>query len=228
MAILYENGFETGNFAGLDDIAPSGLCNYFVQDDIVCNGDYAAKLTIQPHWLFGKAAVRLAWMNKRVASPDDPKNLPDAATYSCCYYLPARVETPWLNLMQWKGWLPNGERAPIAAVRLLGEGGKMTLNLRTRSDTEGKFVEDGPVIAQSNLPVPVGEWFEIKTEYEWGQEGWIATWLNDQLLWEVYGIPTEFAPTGDKYPRQWAVGNYAAKVNPYKVSLYVDDLKVEA
>lgn len=226
MNTLFTCDFEQGNFKQLDSIAPSGINNYFVQSEIVHSGNYAAKLIIQPNWLFGKAAVRLAWMNRDGASPDDPKNLPDAAYYSAWYYLPSYVETPWLNLMQWKGWLPNGERAPIAAVRLLGKDGRMTLNLRTRADEYGEFIEDGPVIAGNPTPLPVDEWFEIKTFYKHGNDGEIWAWLNDDLLWQVWSISTEFAYAPGPYPRQWTVNNYAGKTKPGKYGLYVDDLRV--
>lgn len=228
MNVLFECGFETGNFSELDGIAPSGLTHYSVQSQIVHSGLYAAKLTILPFWFLPHPGVRLEWMNKRWTALDSEANLPNRAYYSAWYYLPSYVETPWLNLMQWKGWTPKNERAPILSVRLLGENAQMTLNLRHRVDSQGAYVENGPVFAANTTPVPVGEWFEITTLYEYHQLplGHVTTWLNGQKMWDVAGIQTEFSYPWHAYPRQWTVNNYAGSTKPAPYSLYVDDLRV--
>lgn len=231
MNTLFTCDFETGDFSQLDRVAATHIVTaYSVQNKIVRSGRYAAKLSIMPLPFFAHPGVRLAWHNKRNAHPETRANLPDAAYYSAWYYLPGPVETPWLNLLQWKGWLPNGERAPVASVRILGKDGRMTLNLRGRADVDGKFVENGPVLAANETALPVREWFEIRTLYEWSQSeaaGHVVTYLNGQRLWDVSGIQTEFSYPFHQWPRQVTWNNYAGSVRPFSYSLVVDDLLVQ-
>lgn len=232
MNILFEDNFDTGDFSRWDIVSPSGLVQYKVQTQIVHSGTRAAKLSIQPLWFLARPGVRLGWQNKRLAVPSDPANLPDRAYYSAWYYLPTYVQTSGLNLMQWKQpiVLSTNEqtREPTLNVQLRGSGGVMMLCLRNRVDANGGYFAQGTQAAEHSTPVPVAEWFEINCVYEWSKEpsGCVATWLNDQLLWDVDGIRTAFSRPFLAYPRQWTVNNYAGDVKPSPYSLYIDDAKV--
>lgn len=228
MNLIFSTDFEDGTFNAFDTTASSGIASKEIQSQIVHSGTKAAKLTIKPVWYSKEPGMRLGWVNRDGAASDNPENLPNIATYAAWYYLPTYVKTTWNNLMQWKGRKPDGSREPILSVRLLGENNLMTLNLRHRVAADGTYIENGPVIASSPLPVPVAEWFEIVTYYEYSKmpTGRITSWLNNQLLWDVSGIATEFSYAFYEYPRQVAWNNYAGNVNPSPYSLYIDDVRV--
>lgn len=118
------------------------------------------------------------------------------------------------------------EMVSEAQAYIATEGVGATLKLRSRVDEDGDFVDEGSTLVATNLPLPVGEWFEIVTLYEYGERGNITVFLNEQLLLTAGGICTEFATSGFQYPRQWTVNNYAASTRPGKFALYVDDLRV--
>lgn len=237
MTTLFHDGFESGSFNAWDIISASGFGNRAIQSEIVHSGRYAARLTIRaqraPEAMLAAPGVRLGYHGKKLAAASDPANLPDAAYYSCWYYLPEPVETAWLNLMQWKQARITSKtkqtRDPVAFVCLRGQGGVMSLSLRYKvAVATGRYVEPGMALGEDLTPVPVGEWFELRSLYVWSKtaEGRIATWLNDRLLWDVAGIQTEFDRPYHSYPRQWAVNNYAARFRPSPYTIFVDDCRV--
>jgi hypothetical protein len=235
--ILFADGFESGDFSGWDIISTSGLTEHRVQQNIVHSGRFAAKLSIYPLWFLPDPGVRMAYHNRASNDPTNAQSLPDSAFYSAWYYLPRPVQTSWINLMQWKQpqiIKPNEQtRVPVLAVRLRGVDGSMMLSLRSRVDKEGVFVEYGSDLAQDDQPLPVAEWFQIRTLYEWSKSanGRVATWLtlddgSERPLWDVRGIITEFDVPFLAYARQWTVNNYAGDVKPSPYALFVDDCKV--
>lgn len=229
MEILFNGDFETKNFSQFDTVAVSGKTNHFTQREIVHSGQSAAKLTIEPVWYYeDPPGVRLGWVNRKNKEANDPENLPNEAFYSAWYYLPTYVETPWNNIMQWKGWSGPETRSPLHSVRLLGQNKEMRLTLSNRVSDEGLYVSTLPVLATSELAVPVGEWFQLVTYYAWSKEptGRIATFVNGEQAWDVEGIRTEFSYPFHERPRQVAWNNYAAKIGQKKYSLYVDDCVV--
>lgn len=223
MNILFEDNFDTGDFSRWH-VSPSGLVQYKVQSQIVHSGTRAAKLTIQPLWLWGiplgaTPGVRLAYHTY----------LPDSAYYSAWYYLPSHVRTSWLNLMQWKQrQVAGGPTYVTAFVRLQGDASVMQLSLSYKIGASGENDPAGHELAGNVMPVPVGEWFEIRTYYRWSKSatGRMAAWLNDVLMWDVNSVQTQYAWPDVAAGRQWAVNNYAADVNPNPCALYVDDCKV--
>lgn len=230
MEVLFNGDFETGNFSQFDSVAVSGRTTHYVQNDTVRSGGKAARLTVEPHWLYeDNPGVRLGWMNKKNAAPEDEKNLPDAAFYSAWYYLPSYVETPWNNIMQWKGWSSANTRSPIHAVRLFGEGGVMRLTLSNRVGEEtGEYDQSLPVAATSELTLPIARWFQLVTYYIWSKEptGRVATFVDGEQAWDIEGIRTDFSYPFHTYPRQWAVNNYTAKMDLKKYSIFIDDCVV--
>lgn len=236
MNILFEANFDGGDFSEWDIVSVSGLpytAQYRIQDKIVHEGKYAARLAIAPFRIGSvvigaSPGIRLAWHNKKVAAPNDPANLPNQAYYSAWYLLPTPVESPGINIMQWKQPLIlsaiEQTREPTLNVQLRGASGYMGLCLRHRVDEYGQYFPQGTQAAENMMPLPVGEWFEIKSLYEWSKlpTGRVATWLNNQLLWNVSGIRTEFSRPFISYARQWTVNNYAPYVKPSPYSIYID------
>jgi hypothetical protein len=231
MNILFTADFEDRTSNAFDNVAVSGLASCSVQRSIVHSGQYAAKLTVLPFFLAAQPGVRLVWYNKAWTTPDEARNLPDAAYYSAWYYLPP-VETPWLNIMQWKQGRMTSEtrqaRDPVAFVKVQGEQGRLSLSLQHRVSARGTYEPTAQQLAESDILVPVNEWFELTTFYRWdkGLDGYIASWLNGVPLWEVQGIQTEYDQPFTEYPREVTFNNYAAAVKPSPYSLYIDDVKV--
>ena len=231
MNTLFETGFEDGD-RYFDNVAVSGYGKWAYSTHCVHGGTQSAKLTIQPMWFAASPGVRLVFFNGAATTEDNPENLPTDAWYSAWYYLPY-VETDWLNIMQWKQARQTSEttqtRDPVAFVKLEGKGGKMWLSLQHRIGPDGEYLPgSNPLMERPDVEVPIKEWFNLTTFFRWdkGQGGLIYTTLNEQPMWYVDGIQTEYDKPFISYPREVTFNNYAAAVKPNPYSLYVDDVKV--
>jgi hypothetical protein len=231
-AQLFETNFEQGGFDSFDNVAVSGHATYAAQRQVVHSGQVAARLTIQPYYMAASPGVRLVYFGKQATHSADRHNLPDEAYYSAWYFLPY-VETPWINIMQWKqGRMTNPKRQardPVAFVKLEGKQDRLALSLQHRVSKQGAYSPRANCLAECpDVPVPISEWFELTTLYRWdrGRNGRIATWLNGHMLWDVERIQTEYNQPFVSYPREVTWNNYAAAVKPNPYSLYLDDIRV--
>lgn len=230
MTILFESGFESGDFSDFDGVAASGLVEYRVQGRIAHGGNKAAKLTVYPAWGFPRPGVRLTWMNKKQSDPTSPDNLPRSALYSAWYFLPKPVTTSSINIMQWKqGMKAGGPTDPAWNVQVKTIDNQLKFVLRDRVDDMGQYNKGGVTASVFETNVPIAQWFELKTLYEWDREpkGRIASWLNGQLMWDIQGTRTEFDRPFVPFPRRVTWNNYAGDVKPWPYSLLVDDVRVE-
>lgn len=234
MNILFESGFETGDFSEWDILSPSGLYKYDTRTDTVHSGNYAARLTIatDPYYtLLGvpDSGVRLGFHNEGSVDPGDPKNLPDRATYEAWFNLPNAPHFDWLNLVQWKqASLLNEQeqtRVPVASLCATTIDGQLYLQLKHFVGDDGMYREDSRILAVDTQPLPVGEWFPLTTTYEWSKEplGRITVMSGARTLFDIANIRTELNVPYLSYPRQWTVNNYG---DARRFSLYVDDCKV--
>lgn len=234
MTVIFEADFEGGDFSEFDSVAASGLVEYRVQKGIFHSGSKAAKLTVYPLPGLPRPGVRLTWANKRGASPDASENLPRSATYSAWYYLPKPITTNSINIMQWKQAVVVKEDQqssdPVWNVQLRTVDGVLRFRLRDRVDEAGQYDKVGLTGAVATQHVPIAQWFELKTLFEWDKtpNARVISWLNGDKLWELSGVQTEIDRPFVQYPRRVTWNNYAGDVRPWPYSLFVDDVRVEA
>jgi hypothetical protein len=88
--------------------------------------------------------------------------------------------------------------------------------------------ETGSRAYTSPIPVPVGQWvfFEVMITPRGDFTGALKIWMNNQVLFNLSGIKTQFPYTGQGILTWVANNNYGAGLTPTPFVHYVDDVTI--
>ena len=90
---------------------------------------------------------------------------------------------PWVNLWDFHS-VGSGGRWDTQPGLMLAEDGSMKVKFNWRSDNP-----DSP---WSEVPLPVGQWFDVEMHYVWSSTcATVSLWLNGELILEQQGVKTK-------------------------------------
>ena len=202
-----------GNFGG--DIENSGVAAAAASADFAHSGTYSAKMTITTPDTPTSGVRLFRWI--------EAQTYPQLY-YSVWYYFP-QAYTPSLfwNVMQWKSkHLVSGVETSDPFFSLeVGQttSGEMYFYLGD-DHTGGTFQQN----AQSLLPIPVGQWFNVEAFYQCDGSGAgrVTIWQAGRMLWDVKDVDTRYADG----TCAWSVNNYSSGLTPASATIYVDDAAI--
>lgn len=243
--ILWQDGFESGDWSKWKRPAISGRASAEVVTEQAYEGTYSLKLA---NWGVDgshSAGVRMT-PDTELWRPVESGGYPDDLYYSARFFIPFTFEGR-SNFFQYKmsdatAW--NGDGTPrehtqrmIWKISLVWDRDtdKYLLETATRVDQENGQWRDGPSDVQfiSEPLVSVGEWFHVEVHYVWGKDntGRATVWLNGELVHDQENMSTEANNLECmQWCRTWAVNHYLADYQGYVAPgdswVFLDDAKM--
>ncbi|MGH7589249.1 MAG: heparin lyase I family protein [Gemmatimonadota bacterium] len=212
--VIFEDGFETGDFRRWSGMAEQGMACWegrgaggahigdgCVRSDVVKSGSRAWKAIVDPNEdnLLGQETMSKLERQRVTRGVYD-------FWVSAWYYFPANYPAVWSNIMQIKKAevKPN---SPLAVV------------VHDRNREFKLYAKGHGNVDQSNVRVPYGRWFNLTTHFVTRKDGKVEVFLDGKSILKALYDTIEDAPY-----MYFGVGNYLASA---KASfLFVDDVQV--
>lgn len=161
-------------------------------------------------------------------------------TQSVWLYIPQNYKLlaapyKWWNVMQWVSRAPNGQVQPFWHLDVQNEpDGSMRLDLVWwQRQVEGPRAGESGYqrFTQSTAEVPVGKWFQIKSELRESKDfnGALKVWQDGQLLYSMTDVRTSWENCSYNAwcaSNEWSVNNYSAGLSPSPTTIYADDARI--
>jgi hypothetical protein len=146
--------------------------------------------------------------------------LPSDAIYGAWYFVPSLASNTRIwNLMHFQGGPDATDQHGLWDVSLdNAEDGGLFLYVFN-------FLRGTPYIVEGAPEIPVGVWFHIEFRLRRAADasGEVALYQDGQLLLLLTALSTD-----DSEWAQWHVGSYATGLTPAGVTVYVDDVSIQA